>query len=480
MSNLQVDVAIIGAGTAGLTARRRALSNGAKRVLMIEGGPYGTTCARVGCMPSKLLIAAADVAHEAQNAELFGLSLPGGLKVDGRAVMQRVQRERDRFAGSVVASVESMPAEQKLRGLARFVGPTALEVALEGGGTTRVEARSVVIAAGSRPRIPAPLEGLGERVITNEEIFELETLPRSLAVLGTGVIGLELGQAMHRLGVRTALFGRSGRLGPIADPDIQATMREVFGAELDLRLETTLVAAEGTDDGVALTWRDAAGETHTETFERVLAAAGRIPNLDRLNLEAAGVELGERGIPTFDDRTMQVEDRPIFIAGDITNERAILHEAADEGRVAGANAANFPEVRAHCRRTKLSIVFTDPQIAVVGQPGGPRMCQDGVGEVSYADQGRARVMGKNHGLVRVYAREPQTELMGAEMFGPRVEHTAHLLAWAVQADMSIEQCLQMPFYHPVIEEGIRTALRDLAANLKLDSKPLPLDCGPGE
>ncbi len=480
MSNLQVDVAIIGAGTAGLTARRRALANGAKRVVMIEGGPYGTTCARVGCMPSKLLIAAADVAHEAQHAEVFGLSLPGGLDIDGRAVMQRVQRERDRFAGSVVASVESMPAEQKLRGFARFVGPTALEVALEGGGTTRVEARSVVIAAGSRPRIPAPLEGLRERVLTNEEIFELETLPRSLAVLGTGVIGLELGQAMHRLGVRTALFGRSERLGPVADPDIQATMREVFGAELDLRLETTLLAAEGRDDGVALTWRDAAGETHTETFERVLAAAGRIPNLDRLNLEAAGVELDERGIPKFDDRTMQVEDRPIFIAGDITNERAILHEAADEGRVAGANAANFPDVRAHCRRTQLSIVFTDPQIAVVGQPGGPRMCQNGVGEVSYADQGRARVMGKNHGLVRVYAREPQAELMGAEMFGPRVEHTAHLLAWAVQANMTIEQCLQMPFYHPVVEEGIRTALRDLAANLKLDAKPLPLDCGPGE
>ncbi|WP_428264841.1 dihydrolipoyl dehydrogenase [Haliangium sp.] len=483
MTTLQVDVAIVGAGTAGLTARREALKHGARRVVLIEGGPYGTTCARVGCMPSKLLISAADLAFEASHAANFGIDLPEPPRIDGRAVMARVQRERDRFVGFVVDSVESLPAEQRLRGWARFAGPSALVVTGEDGAETRVEAGTVVVAVGSRPRIPpilAALDSLGDRVLTNEHVFELDDLPTSLAVLGTGVIGLELGQAMHRLGVRTAIFGRSHRVGPIACPTLQRTVREVLGAELDLRLGTSLTGARTGEGGVELSWTDAEGRAHSEFFERVLVAAGRVSNIDRLGIEAAELAVDERGVPSFDGRTMQCGDRPVFIAGDVTGERTILHEAADEGRVAGANAAMYPEVRAHCRRTPLSIVFTDPQMAVVGEPGSTKMCKNGMGEVSYDDQGRARVMGKNRGVVRVYAGEPRAELIGAEMFGPRVEHTAHLLAWAVQSDMTVEQALQMPFYHPVVEEGIRTALRNLAANLKLDAKPLPLDCGPGD
>jgi dihydrolipoamide dehydrogenase len=144
-----------------------------------------------------------------------------------------------------------------------------------------------------------------------------------------------------------------------------------------------------------------------------------------------------------------------------------LHEAADDGHIAGENAAKFPSVRAVRRRTPLTVVFSDPQIGVVG--GGYQAlgdCEASAGQVSYENQGRARVQAKNAGTVRIYAERHGGRLLGAELFGPQVEHTSHLLAWAVQAGLTVDQALDMPFYHPVLEEGIRTALRDLNANLR--------------
>ena len=471
----RVDVAVIGSGTAGLAARRAAAAHGAS-VVLIEAGPYGTTCARVGCMPSKLLIAAADAAHEVGGAFRFGVRVPDGVRVDGRAVLERVRRERDRFVGFVVEGVEEIPAAQRLRGWARFVAPTTLVV----DDHTRVEARAVVIATGSRPTVPPALQPVREHVLVNDDVFELRDLPESLAVIGTGIIGLELGQALQRLGVRTAFFSHSDRLGPLTDSQVQACVAAVLGAELPLHLCADL-AARRDGAGFVVDWRGADGR-HQARFDAVLAATGRRPNLDDLGLEHTGLALDDRGIPHVDARTAQCGDAPIFLAGDASAFRPLLHEAADEGRIAGANAAVWPDVRAHVRRTPLMVAFTDPNIAMVGAPLATLAAdQIEIGAIDYDDQGRARVMGRNAGLVRVYARRECGTLLGAEMFGPRVEHTAHLLAWAVQAHFTVEQALEMPVYHPVIEEGIRGALRDLSARLRLRGAPLPhgMECGPG-
>ncbi len=473
MRTLQVDVAVIGAGTAGLNARREAEKNGA-RTVMIESGPYGTTCARVGCMPSKLLIAAAEAAHEARHAGRFGVHAKP--EIDGRAVLARVRRERDRFVGFVVESSEAVPAEQRLHGRARFLAPTALDV-----DGVRVEAKATVIATGSAPVIPTELDAVRERVLTNESVFELPDLPESVAVLGTGVIALELGQALHRLGVRTAIFGRSLRVGPASDPQIQASARAVIGAELDLRLGARVHFAPA-DGGILAEWEAEGGRKGQERFAYVIAAVGRAPNVEDLGLDRAGLALDAAGVPPFDPRTMQCGSAPIFLAGDAAADRPLLHEAADEGKIAGANAARFPDVRAQRRRTPLAIVFTQPQIALVGARYAQLDPDEfEVGEVFYEDQGRARVMGLNAGLVRVYGRRACGTLLGAEMVGPRVEHTAHLLAWAVQQRMTVQQALDCPFYHPVIEEGIQTALRDLSSELRMATarRPSDLECGPG-
>jgi dihydrolipoamide dehydrogenase len=467
---LDVDVAVIGAGTAGLAAYRAAKAAG-KRAVIIEGGAYGTTCARVGCMPSKLLIAAAEAAHAIERAPGFGVHA-GKPVVDGREVMARVKRERDRFVGFVVKGVEGIAEDDRIRGHARFLDPHTLEV--EGGAVIR--ARSIVVATGSRPMVPPMLANLGDRLVVNDDVFDWDDLPRSVAVFGPGVIGLELGQALARLGVRVVVLGRGGRLGPITDPYVLRAAAAAFTEDFELDPDAHVERVERVETGgapngdrnpqVEIEYRGPDGKHRVERFEYVLAATGRAPNVEQLGLDRTGLALGRRGVPVHDAHTLQAGTSHIFIAGDVSDDKPLLHEAADEGRIAGENAARFPHVVPGLRRAPLGIVFTDPQIAVVG--GGFASLKThaiAAGEVSFDDQGRSRVMLRNRGHLRVYADPATGRFLGAEMAGPDAEHIGHLLAWALQAEMTVKQMLDMPFYHPVVEEGLRTALRDLAARL---------------
>ncbi len=473
----EVDVAIIGAGTAGMSAYRRVREY-TESVIIIESSHYGTTCARVGCMPSKLLIAAAEVTHQAQHAAMFGVDVDA-VTVDGERVMQRVKSERDRFVGFVEETVEQWPDADKVWGEARFVGSNELQV----GDALRIKAQRIVIAAGSRPNIPAPWYELGDRLLINDDVFEWDDLPNSVAVVGTGVIGLELSQALSRLGVRTHLFGVGNSIGPVSDPLVNAQALALFGDEMTLSSDAAVEAVARTADGVEVSYTEK-GDKRTAQFDYLIAATGRRSNIDRLDLEAAGIAVNKQGLPTFDDSTGQIEDSAVFIAGDVSNAHPLLHEAADDGRIAGDNAGTYPQIHARPRRAPISVVFTDPQIALVGARYAELEHSDtafAVGQVDFAGQGRSRVIGKNKGLLRVYGEHGTGLFLGAEMIGPAAEHLAHLLSWSVQHKLSVQQMLDSPFYHPVIEEGLRTALRHLNSELKMGPLPVNgcLDCGPG-
>ena len=457
-----VDVAILGAGSAGLSAWRAARKEGAS-VALIDPGPFGTTCARVGCMPSKLVIAAADAAHHARHASDFGVHSEG-VRVDGREVMERVQSERDRFVGFVLDVVEeARMADELIVARAKVVAPGRL--ALSDG--SELGFGRLVVATGSTPFIPPAFSGIEHALITNETFFELDDLPSSVFVAGLGAIGLELGQALHRLDVRTTLVGIGGQLGPLADPIVLEQAEETFAGELDIHTSYRLESIRPDGTGVRVQFVDSRGRERDESYEKVLVAAGRSANLQAVGLETLGIEPDEHGRYAIDPDTLQLGDTAVFVAGDVNELHPVLHEAADDGRIAGRNAARYPDVHAAWRRTPLSIVFSDPQIGVVG--GGYAAladCEAMAGEVSFHNQGRARVQAVNAGRVRIYAEQHTGRLIGAELFGPRVEHLSHLLAWAVQSDLTVEQALDMPFYHPVVEEGLRTALRDLNANLR--------------
>ncbi|MGI8839801.1 MAG: dihydrolipoyl dehydrogenase [Caulobacteraceae bacterium] len=458
MRTLTCDVAIIGAGTAGLAARRAAARAGA-RTLLIEAGPGGTTCARVGCMPSKLLLAAARAARDMRDAGALGVH--GKPRIDGRAVMARVQAQRDHFVAGVLEEVAAIPAGRKLAGHAQFAGPTTLTV----DDHARVEARAVVIAVGARPAVPPNLRNAcGERLLTHETVFDLVDLPKSLAVIGAGPLGLELAVAFARLGVRVAVFDSGHAVGGARDPEVASAARAAFGKKLTFHLGVEVEARRDRAGDVAIAWTNGAGKRRRGTFPYILDAAGRPPALEGLDLNTSGLELGPRGVPLFDPRTLRCGQSAVFIAGDANNARPVLHEASAQGELAGANAARYPKIERRPPGVELSVVFTDPDLAFIGGGFDPKKQSDWVIGCN-DDNGRARIDGRGAGVLRVYARRADGVIVGGELFGPEVEHLAHLLAWAAQLEMTVGAVLDLPFYHPTMEESLRSCLRDLRAKL---------------
>lgn len=475
---MNVDVAILGAGSAGMSAYRAVLAH-TESVVLIESGPYGTTCARVGCMPSKLLIAAAEAARAVREAPQFGVQAAPP-RIDGVAVMQRVRLERDRFVGFVTETMDQWPQAHRLRGAARFLRPGVLQV-----GALEVHAGRIIIATGSRPAVPAGWrEALGDRLIVNDQVFDWTDLPASVAVMGAGIIGLELAQALAALGVRVRLFGRSGRVGPLTDPGLQTLTREIIGADLPLSAAARIESVRRDGREVLVAFDEGRG-IQQEHFDVLLAATGRVPNLDGLDLANAGLTLAPGELPGFDRQTQQIGELPLFIAGDVHGETPLLHEASDDGRIAGDNAGRWPRLHRRPRRAPLTVVFSHPQILLAGathaelEAGGQPFV---TGAVSFRNQGRARVMAVNEGALHVYADPASGRFLGAEMIGPAAEHLGHLLAWSIQREATIQQMLDSPFYHPVIEEGLRTALRDAQRQLDLPSLRAEdcLDCAVGD
>jgi dihydrolipoamide dehydrogenase len=450
----KVDVAIIGSGTAGLNALSQARKAG-KSFVLINGGEPGTTCARVGCMPSKAMIQIAEDYHRRTHLGRYGVDGHQEMTLDVTEAMEHVQDLRDTFVDRVLGnSTDDMPPDLFIQDYARFVEPTLIEVAAQ-----RIRADGVVIATGSRPLVPKGWEKLGERLLTTDSLFELEDLPESVAVIGLGTIGLELGQSLARLGVKVTGFDQLETIGGITDPEVSRCARELLGKDFAIHLGAL---AEVTEEGDKL--RVTAGE-QSVLVDKVLCSIGRVPNVEKLGLENLGVPLNDRGIPKFDHNTMQVGDLPVFIAGDVTGERQILHEAGDEGKIAGFNAARG-ERAAFRRKTPLYINFCDPNICAVGQRFGELDPEaTAVGQINFAPVGRALIMGKNKGVLRVYADKASGRLLGSEMIAPKGENLAHLLCWCIEQGLTVGELLRMPFYHPVIEEALQAALYDLYRNV---------------
>lgn len=215
--------------------------------------------------------------------------------------------------------------------------------------------------------------------------------------------------------------------------------------------------------------------------DAALVTMGRRPNVADLGLEALGIPL-ERGIPEVDPETYQIPGTPLFLAGDVTGQRPILHEASDEGRIAGYNAVRA-EPRGFQRRTPLAITFSEPGVAIVGESHRELRARGAdfvTGRVAWEGQGRAIVKLMERGLGHIYADRATGQLLGAELFAPDAEHLAHLLSWAIASGHTVHRTLSMPFYHPVLEEGLRTALRDASARVDAPAPPLEVLTSPSK
>ncbi|MDA8453442.1 dihydrolipoyl dehydrogenase [Acidovorax sp. GBBC 3334] len=458
-----LDAIIIGAGSAGLAALREVRKR-TDRVRIVNDGPWGTTCARVGCMPSKMLIEAAEAFHRRHAFDTFGIRGQAGLSVDLPAVLERVRALRDDFVAG--ARKASDIGTLGIAGRARILGPHRVEV----DGQVH-EAGSIVIATGSRPTVPEDWLAFGDRMLTTDTLFEQPTLGPRLAVIGLGPLGVEMAQALARLGVEVSAFATGKELAGLSDPSVNDALHGLLKDEFLLHIGGD-VALREVPGGIEVTNGSA-----TVVVDQVLAAMGRRPNIEHLGLETLGLGLDDHGMPPVDRRSTQVGDLRVFMAGDVDGHRTLLHEAADDGHIAGLNAL-APDVRGFRRRTPLAIVFTHPNAAVVGRRYKDLMQGESVtGTVDFTRQGRARVALRNHGRLSVYAQRDTGRLLGAEMCAPGGEHMAHLLALAVDRELTVQDLLRMPFYHPVLEEGLRTALREAASQLPKASDSDLSACG---
>lgn len=465
----EVEVAIIGAGSAGLYCMSQ-VKRFTDDFVLIDGGELGTTCARVGCMPSKVLIQVAEDFHRRSIFDREGIEGKEHLSINEEDALEHVQDLRDTFVDMTLSnSIDLLPEDKLIESYVRFIDSNTLET-MDGD---QIKANRVIIATGSRPIIPEAWNAFSDKVLTSDEIFELETLPESIAVIGLGVIGLEIGQSLNRLGVNVTGIDQQKIISGLDDAEVNQTAIDVIGREFPLWLGE---AAEITqlDNG---NLQVSAGEKNIEV-EKIFASMGRRPNIDKLNLESTGLELSPNGVPVFNPNTMQLSNSSIYMAGDCNADKPILHEAGFEGRVAGYNIMQDKPVEFKTK-TPLAITFCEPNIVSVGA----RLSEldestISIGEVKMAPVGRALIMGKNRGLIRLYADKKSGKLLGASMACVKGENLGHLICWCIEMEMTVNQILRMPFYHPVIEEALQAALYNLKSKLEVEETHWPLEIQP--
>ncbi|MDQ9021672.1 dihydrolipoyl dehydrogenase [Acinetobacter sichuanensis] len=448
-----LDLIIIGAGTAGIAAYKEAVKY-TQNLLIINDGPWDTTCARVGCMPSKVLISSANRLYDIQHANEVGLTIK--TEIDTTQIMTHVRQLRDRFTKATLKDVESWDNSHKISGKAKFINHNTIEV-----NQQQFQAKNFIIAVGSTPNFDSEWKKeLQERLITSDQIFELEKLPKSLAVIGSGVIAIELAQAMQRLGVETTVFARSQKVGALSSPQLQELAQLTISQELNILFKTLPQKVEKTTQGVKIHYSQN-NENKKLEVDYLLVATGRQSLLNTLSLENIHPEYQDLKKLPINTQTKQLANLPIFIVGDAFTNTPIQHEAAHEGRMAAHNCLNTP-IKNIKTLTPLAIMFSSPEMATVGQSYQALKEQEIdfiTGFASYQKQGRALVLGKNKGAIEVYIDKKSKKLLGAELFVESAEHMAHLLSWMIAEEVTLDDLLIKPFYHPTLEEGLRTALK---------------------
>jgi pyruvate/2-oxoglutarate dehydrogenase complex dihydrolipoamide dehydrogenase (E3) component len=403
------NLVVLGAGTAGLVSAAGAAGLGAK-VALVERHLMGGDCLNVGCVPSKALIRSARAAAEVRGASTYGIDVPEGVGVDFTRVMDRVRRLRaDISPNDSVRRFQEMGVDVFL-GEGRFSGPDRVEV----GGQTLRFARAV-IATGGRASAP-PIPGLAEAgYLTNETLFALTELPKRLVVVGAGPIGCEMAQAFARLGSRVFLVENARGVLPREDPDAAQIVAEALRRDgVEIRCATEIKQVRGAAGGEKILALDCDGDAGEVKADAILVAVGRAPNLEGLDLEAAGVAYDRSGV-TVDDH-LRTSNRRVFAAGDVCYRYKFTHTADALARIVIRNALFFGHVRASAL-TVPWCTFTSPELAQVGMSEGEASQQGAAVDVlrlELVDVDRARLDG-DQGLLKVVVNKGTHRILGATL-----------------------------------------------------------------
>ena len=409
------DLVVIGGGTAGLVSAAGTAGLGGK-VALVERHLLGGDCLNYGCVPSKALLRAARVAHEVQQAGEIGIQADASRSPDFAAVMQRMRRLRAGLSQHDSAQRFTKLGVDVFLGQATFTGPQTVQVA----GQT-LNFKRCIIASGARAATP-DVPGLGEvAYLTNETVFSLTELPRRMAVIGGGPIGCELAQAFRRLGSEVTLIQRTARLLPKDDPAAAEILGRQFQREgIRVLYRAQPLGAEQTGGGKRLVVQ--VGDQHeTIDVDAILAAAGRAPNVEVLNLESAGVACGPRGVQVND--FLQTTNPRIYAAGDIIGSYQFTHAADAMARICIQNALFSFAGLGRKRLSKLVVpwtTFTDPEVAHVGL-NPETAAEKGILIDSYREElrrvDRAVLDGRDEGFAVIHCRRGTPEVVGCTLVG---------------------------------------------------------------
>lgn len=446
-SSYDFEIAVIGGGSAGYAAARAAAQAGRRTALLEGGAEVGGLCILRGCMPSKRLLYAAEVLHQARRAGQWGLRVPAA-GFDFAQVMARKDALIKEFAEERRQACENGPF-QFIRARARFADPHTL--VLPSGA--RLTAAHFVVATGSKVA-PSPLAALDRTgYITSDEALSLARLPASLVVLGGGAVGVELAQFFARFDVKVTLVQRDRRLLSHLDPATGAVLEDVFRREgITLYTGTRLMEArrQGSSKEVVFEHQ---GQTVRVTGEEILFAMGRQANTAGLGLELAGVRTDADRIVT--DPYLQTSAPHIFAAGDCTGRHQIVHLALQQAELAVHNITHPDQRRAADERLLTQVIFTDPQVATVGlteERARQLNVPYRVASHRFGDHGKSLLMEAPDGFVKLLAGPGRGEILGACCVGPSAGELIHEIIVALHARLTVGELAALPHYHPSLAE----------------------------
>lgn len=449
--NGEIDLVIIGGGSAGFAAAIRAADLGAS-VAMVEAGQLGGTCVNVGCIPSKTLIRAAESYYRSRHHAFAGVhtradSLDLGAVVEQkRALVAELQQAK---YWDVLAAY---PSIELVRGRARFRANGALEV-----DGVPVRARKVLIATGASPGAPA-IDGISDvRLLTSTELMELAELPRRLIVLGGGYVALELGQAFARFGSRVTVLARS-RILRHEEPEVSEALAGYLRAEgMEVRSDVTIVRVSGAP-GTYRVEIESQGEQHVIEGDQILVATGRRPNTAGMGLEEAGIRLGKRGEVVVDEH-LETSREGVYAAGDAVGDPAFVYVAAYAGSLAAENALNG-NTRTVDLRVVPRVTFTDPAVASAGLTEAEARQQRlpvAVSTLPMSHVPRAIAARDTRGFVKLVANEQTGQIVGAHILAPEAGEMIEPAVMAMQFGVRVDQIASL--LHPYLTnaEGLKLA-----------------------
>ena len=450
------EVLVIGAGPGGYVAAIRAGQLDLD-VTLVEREAYGGTCLNHGCIPSKALITATGVAHEAGTAEEMGVHADPAIDMGG--MVEWKDDVVDQLTGGVEQLCKANGVEL-IEGTAEFAGRHKARVAHggEGQGSESIEFEHAIVATGSRPVEIPGFEFDGEHVLSSRHALSLDTVPDSMVIVGAGYIGMELAGVLAKAGTDVTIVemldeALAGYTNDLAAPVVDNM--EELGVEL--HLGEAAQEWHETGDGLRVTTENADGEESTHDCEKVLVAVGRTPVTDTLNLDEVGIEPDENGFLATDDRARTDLDH-VFAVGDVAGEPMLAHKGMMEGRVAAEVIAGEPAALDY--QAVPAAVFTEPEIGTVGMTESEAEeagFSPVTGEMPFRASGRALTTGHTEGFVRIVAEEESGFVLGGQIVGPDASELVAEVGLAIELGATLEDIAATIHTHPTLAEAVQEA-----------------------